>query len=135
MRRFIWIVVVLVVVALLSLSPYTIAMAGTPKITAEELNAKLGKPDINIIDVRGAGRWKWSDQKITGAVHEDPEEVEGWAGKYAHDKTLVLYDACPVGYYSARVANKLIFMGFQRVFVLNGGWEAWVQAGFPTEPK
>jgi hypothetical protein len=85
--------IVLAGVALLSLSPYTIAMAGTPKITAEELNTKLSDPDVAIIDVRRAGHWKGSDQKILGAVRGDPKDVEGWAGNYAQDKTLVLYCA------------------------------------------
>ena len=93
MRRLTWILIVLAGVAILSLLPYKVAVAGTSKITAEELNGKLGDPDITIIDVRRAGHWKGSDQKITGAVREEPKDVEGWAGNYAHDKTLVLYCA------------------------------------------
>ena len=93
MRRLTWMMVVLVGITSLSLSLPHIAAAGTPKITAEELNAKLGDPDVTIIDVRRAGHWKGSDQKIAGAVREDPKNVGGWAGNYAHDKTLVLYCA------------------------------------------
>jgi len=26
-------------------------------------------------------------------------------------------------------------LGFERVFALKGGWDAWVQAGYPTEKK
>jgi rhodanese-related sulfurtransferase len=33
------------------------------------------------------------------------------------------------------VALRLIEKGFTRVFVLKGGWDAWVQAGYPTVPK
>lgn len=93
MIRLTWIMVVLAGMTVLSLSPLEIAAAGTPKITADELNAQLGDPDITIIDVRRAGHWKGSDQKIAGAVREDPKDVEGWAGNYAQDKTLVLYCA------------------------------------------
>jgi 3-mercaptopyruvate sulfurtransferase SseA len=25
--------------------------------------------------------------------------------------------------------------GFKRLYVLEGGWEAWERAGFPVEPK
>lgn len=69
------------------------AVAGVPTITAEELKAKLGSPDITILDVRRAAHWNASDQKIVGAVREDPEAVESWAGKYAKERTLVLYCA------------------------------------------
>ena len=89
-----WTTTALIVgVTILSLLPYKAAAAGVPQITAEELNAKLGNPDVIIIDVRRSGHWKGSDQKITGAVREDPKDVEGWAGNYAHGKTLVLYCA------------------------------------------
>jgi len=70
-----------------------VAAAGTPKITSEELKAKLGDPDLVIVDVRRAGHWEASDRKIAGAAREDPKDVEGWAGKYAKDETLVLYCA------------------------------------------
>lgn len=70
-----------------------IAEAGAPLITAQELKAKLGSPDLTILDVRRDAHWNASDQKIVGAVREDPEAVESWAGKYAKGKTLVLYCA------------------------------------------
>jgi rhodanese-related sulfurtransferase len=64
-----------------------------PRITAAKLNAKLGKPDISILDVRSAHDWEGSDKKIRGAVREDPEDVKTWAVKYSQEKTLVLYCA------------------------------------------
>lgn len=70
-----------------------IAEAGVPLITAEELKAKLGSSDLTILDVRREAHWNASDRKIVGAVREDPEAVQSWAGKYAKDKTLVLYCA------------------------------------------
>jgi rhodanese-related sulfurtransferase len=33
------------------------------------------------------------------------------------------------------VALRLIEKGFTKVSVLEGGWDAWVQAGNPTVPK
>jgi hypothetical protein len=71
----------------------TVAVAGVPLITAEELKAKLGEHNLTILDVRRAAHWNASDRKIVGAVREDPEAVESWAGKYAKEKTLVLYCA------------------------------------------
>ena len=94
MKGIIWTMTVLIAgVAVLSLLPNRVVAAGAPQITADELNAKIGDTDVVIIDVRRAGHWQGSDQKITGAVREDPKDVKGWAGNYAHDKTLVLYCA------------------------------------------
>jgi rhodanese-related sulfurtransferase len=85
------VLVLAVAVAVLAIAG--IAAAGTATITPEELKAKLGDPNLIIVDVRRAGHWEASDRKIAGAVREDPKDVEGWAGKYAQDKTLVLYCA------------------------------------------
>ena len=62
-----------------------------PKITAEELMAKLGSPDLIIIDVRIERDWKSSPLKVKGAAWEDFLDVDTWAQKYPKDKTIVLY--------------------------------------------
>ncbi len=62
-----------------------------PRITAEELSAMIGKPDLIIIDVRIERDWKASTLKIKGAVWEDFMDVDTWAQKYPKDKTIVLY--------------------------------------------
>lgn len=62
-----------------------------PRMTKEQAKAVLGNPDVVILDCRPVEQWKFSDQKIPGAVHEDPMDVESWAGKYSKDKTLVIY--------------------------------------------
>jgi Rhodanese-like domain len=94
MRRFIGVLVALIMgQAAAVLLAVAIAEAGVPLITAQELKAKLGSPDLTILDVRRAAHWNASDRKIVGAVREDPDAVESWAGKYAKEKTLVLYCA------------------------------------------
>jgi len=94
MRVFIGLIVALIMGGAATLvTAAAIAEAGVPLITAEELKAKLGSPDLTILDVRRAAHWNASDRKIVGAVREDPEAVQLWADKYAKDKTLVLYCA------------------------------------------
>ncbi|OGW33334.1 MAG: hypothetical protein A2X59_11270 [Nitrospirae bacterium GWC2_42_7] len=63
------------------------------KITIEELALLLDKPDVNIIDVRLGRDLKKSDQKIKGAVIEDPYEIETWAKKYPKENTIAIYCA------------------------------------------
>jgi hypothetical protein len=67
--------------------------AEAPRMTKDELKGLLGKGDVVVIDVRTAGDWKGSDEKISGAVREEPGTEEVWASKYPKEKTLVLYCA------------------------------------------
>ena len=62
-----------------------------PRITKKQLKEMLGKPDVLIIDGRPAEQWKYSDQLIPGAVHEDPLSVQSWAHKYDKNKKIVIY--------------------------------------------
>jgi hypothetical protein len=62
-----------------------------PRITKEQLKDMLGKKDVLIFDCRPAEQWKYSDQIIPGAIHEDPLEVQSWADKYDKKKTIVIY--------------------------------------------
>jgi len=64
-----------------------------PRMTKDELKAKLGNPDLLIIDVRYGKDWTDSDLKIKGAIREDPKAFDSWASKYPKDKTLVFYCA------------------------------------------
>ena len=62
-----------------------------PKMTIEDLQGRLGDPEVIVVDVRAGGSWTDSSTKIKGAVREDPNEVENWFAKYSKDKTLVFY--------------------------------------------
>ncbi len=64
-----------------------------PRMTKEELKALLGDPTVVILDVRARSDWKRSQQKIKGAIRENPKLFDSWADKYSKDKTLVLYCA------------------------------------------
>ena len=77
--------------SLLASLPAVISASDVPKITAEELSARLGNSDLIIIDVRIERDWKSSPLKVKGAVWEDFRDVDTWARKYPKDKTIVLY--------------------------------------------
>ncbi|MBN2032716.1 MAG: rhodanese-like domain-containing protein [Deltaproteobacteria bacterium] len=62
-----------------------------PRMTAKQTEILLGTPDVVIIDARPVEQWKYSDQMIPHAVHEDPLNVESWAHKYRKDQTLIIY--------------------------------------------
>ena len=94
----------------------------------------LGNPDLVILDFRFASDYWDSDLKIKGA--ERP--YYGYAHMYPHEypgKTLVLYCVTPNEGTSAAGAQRLKEKGFTKVYVLKGGWEEWLKAGYPTEKK
>jgi hypothetical protein len=77
-----------------ALEPSVMALgksAEAPRITIEELRSLLGGPDVVILDVRVGDEWKKSNEKIQGAVREEPEKYNQWAVKYPKEKTLVFY--------------------------------------------
>ncbi len=63
------------------------------RISKEELKAELGGANLVVIDVRIDHDWDISQQKIAGAVREEPNKVDKWMGKYPKDKKIVLYCA------------------------------------------
>ncbi len=61
-------------------------------INKEDLKLLLNDPGTTIIDVRQEGAWRESDEKIKGAVREDPiKDEKSWAKKYPKDRNIVLY--------------------------------------------
>ena len=67
------------------------AAGPAPTMSGETLRAKLGSPDLVILDVRVGSGWSRSDRKIKGAVRENPAQVADWLGKYDKEKTYILY--------------------------------------------
>ena len=64
-----------------------------PRMSKDELKAKLGSPDVVLLDVRAKNDWKGSSEKITGALRMDPQTVDAWAGTLPKGKGIVLYCA------------------------------------------
>ena len=64
-----------------------------PRISKDELKAKLGSPDLILIDVRTRKDWDMSSEKIAGALRMDPEAFDDWSGTLAKEKEIVLYCA------------------------------------------
>jgi hypothetical protein len=60
-----------------------------PRITKEELKARMGSPDLVILDVRSAYDLDSSKVKIKGSIREDPYKLGTWINKYPKEKTIV----------------------------------------------
>jgi hypothetical protein len=62
-----------------------------PRMSIDDLKHRLGSSDTVILDVRTGWSWSASNDKIAGAIREDPKQFSHWYDKYPKDKTLVLY--------------------------------------------
>jgi len=127
-------------------------------ITVEALAARLGAPDLRILDASwvlpGVERDPKSEffaRRIPGAQFFDIDEVADTASPLPHmapspekfasrmrkmgvgdGSTVVVYDSAGV-FSAARVWWTFRLMGHEDVFVLDGGLPAWIAAGFEVE--
>lgn len=131
-------------------------------ISAEALASLLPGGNIRIFDVRHdladarAGERAWRESRIPGAIHLDVERelagvhtasngrhplpsradfhrllVEAGVGK---NTQVVAYDA-QGGAMAARLWWMVRWLGHEAVAVLDGGWNAWCEAGLPVEDQ
>jgi rhodanese-related sulfurtransferase len=64
-----------------------------PRVSKDYLKAKLGSPDLVLVDVRSKNDWENSSDKITGAVRMDPKAVDTWLETLPKDREIILYCA------------------------------------------
>ena len=129
-------------------------------VSPEWLTDHLNDPQIRIADLRwyllepGRGRTEYLEAHIPGAVYLDidtdlsappyqgpgrhpipsPEAFAAVASRAGITATthVIAYDSAG-GAYAARLWWLLRYFGHERVSLLDGGWTAWVTAGFPVE--
>jgi rhodanese-related sulfurtransferase len=104
------------------------------RISAEELLARVvaGQP-VTILDVRNDEDWGASDVKVRGAIRAPHEQVP--AESLPKDRLTVAYCTCPNDAGAVLVAQELQERGFRQAYALRGGFEAWLAAGGPVEPR
>ncbi len=131
-------------------------------ITADQLAARLQDPSLRILDCRYAlddreyGQHSHANGHIPGASHVDLERdlsgkiIAGETGRHplprpadmiarleevgvSNDSEIVLYDDAP-GAFAARAWWLLAWLGKRDgVYLLDGGFQAWQEAGLPIE--
>jgi len=110
------------------------------KITAEELYDKVSqKTDLIIIDT--LPKELFEKRHLPGAQNACvfqvafPSEVEAIVPD--RDREVVLYGSSRASHDSVTAAEKLVRLGYSKVFALTGGLAAWREAGYPltgTDP-
>lgn len=114
------------------------AMAEVTTYSVEQVQARLGAADVQIVDIRDVR--ELGDGLVTGAYHAPRCMLEFWvdpASPYHkkifadESKEFILY--CGAGWRSALAAKSLQDMGMRNVAHIDGGFTEWQKAGAPTE--
>ncbi len=109
-------------------------------ISAEEALTEAASPEVVFVDLRDVRELK-REGKIPGAFHCPRGLLEFWIDQdspyynkiFGEDKRFIFY--CNLGWRSALAADISQKMGLKRVCHVDGGFEAWKQAGGPVEEK
>jgi membrane protein DedA with SNARE-associated domain/rhodanese-related sulfurtransferase len=103
------------------------------RMSVEELRTLMDESKIEaIVDVRSP-LMQASTGRIPGARTIDMKKIaEGFDG-VATDGEVVVYCACPNEATAVKVAQALRKVGFKRIRPLNGGIDAWIEAGNAVE--
>jgi rhodanese-related sulfurtransferase len=103
-----------------------------PEISARALAERLRDPNPPLlIDVREPPEWQIC--RIPGAVLKPMSRIMEWMGDL--DKSAEIVFQCHTGVRSWQVANYLQTNGFQRVFNLREGIDAWSVEVDPGVPR
>lgn len=101
-------------------------------ITVAELRERLAsEPRPFLIDV-GSSLAHKARAHIPGAVLLDLDAI-AHADDFPGDRDIVVYCACPNEESAKRAAALLMQKGLRRVRPLEGGIDAWANAGYPVE--
>lgn len=98
-------------------------------ITPVELASLGSRP--RVIDVREPSEYTGDLGHIPGAESVPLATLEVASRQWSKQEQLVI--ACRSGARSARGAALLVGHGFRKIFNLEGGTQAYVNAGLPTE--
>ena len=79
----------------------------------------------------------YEEGHVEGAVHLDPYAFDDWADTLitamGPDQPIIAYCDGPHCTLSHELAEKLTWLGFERVYYLMDGWAQWKANDLPTE--
>ena len=103
------------------------------RVSVDELRTLMDESKVEaIVDVRSP-LMQATTGRIPGARTIDMKRIaEGFEG-VPTDGEVVVYCACPNEATAVKVAQALRKVGFKRIRPLNGGIDAWIQAGNEVE--
>ena len=104
-------------------------------VTLEEARRHFEQGTALFADARGKDAFRAG--RIQGAINLDPNEFDDWSGnffsKIPPDQIIITYcegDRCKL---SLELAEKLTWMGYEKVYYLKNGWGKWKDLHLPME--
>jgi rhodanese-related sulfurtransferase len=135
-------ILALIVVGLTAIAAHAQnAAPAVEMISADELKAKVtNNHPVTIIDVRSSEGYAAATTTVKGAIHFKLRKLKYRLAypplkNIPKDQEIVTYCACPKDQSSIAAAQILQASGFKRVKVLQGGWQEWLKANGPVEPR
>lgn len=99
------------------------------RLTVEEAKERLEHGDVQFIDVRETH--EYNGGHAVGTKHIPLNSITARAGELAEDQDIIFI--CQKGQRSALAAEYAAAAGRTRLYNLEGGTDAWLAAGYPTE--
>ena len=109
------------------------AAGKAPFMSMEELKARIGgnSSDLVVLDVREKDAFEAG--RIPGARRLSRGQLELRINGELPDPTVRIVTCCDFGKISTLAAATLRDLGYARATALDGGMQAWCEAGYPLE--
>jgi rhodanese-related sulfurtransferase len=107
------------------------AKPGFKTIPVSEADKMLGKSGVIFLDVRNPSEVQ--SGFIPGAINMPLDSLESKIVKLVPDRTAAVVVYCQGGRRSVTASKKLIEMGYRNVFNMDGGYKAWLKAGYSVQ--
>jgi rhodanese-related sulfurtransferase len=105
-----------------------------PRISIEDLKKLIDEEHKPLIlDVRSEISRSIDLDRILGAKGVLLDSLRANPIDFPRDREIITYCTCPNEASAALAAQALINRGFQKVYPLKGGLDAWRKAGYPVE--
>jgi hydroxyacylglutathione hydrolase len=102
-----------------------------PQVSVAELNERLEKSDMQIVDVRRPA--EYVSGHVPHAQNVPLASLDQSLGPLTLEKDKLTAVICAGGYRSSAAASLLQQQGFSNLLNVTGGTSAWINAGYPTE--
>ncbi len=98
--------------------------------TIHEIKTRLeARERFHLVDVREES--EWARGHLPAALHLGKGVIERDIERAIPEPSAPIVLYCGGGFRSALAADNLQKMGYTNVVSMEGGWRAWVEAGYP----
>lgn len=98
-------------------------------VTAQQVEELRQQPNVQVVDTRPP--FSYFGGRIAGALNLPGTAVNTRVGQIPADRKLIFYD--DTNDKAMEGAEAAVAAGFTDVSVLDGGYDAWLDADLPTE--